>query len=283
MWEEARTFVLEIPAFRELDRFFTSKLWSVVCEQSIWNTTVSKVSLLPWSVGDIHLPSFRSPKNTKYFMSPVGHVMAHRWQYKYHITDTSIVKIGATIYSQNLYHFCEKWNNFWQKWYYFFSKLVPLFQELAPHFQKLVPLFQKLYHFLKTCTKWYKWFGKVVRVFLAKWYKCFGKVVQVFWQSGTSLLKNGTTFVESCSTFHRSGTSFENSCPIWTKLIPVIWYLYCHQWAMTWPTGDMKFFAFLGERKDGRCICHLWAMVAYSFACTAAAEVESTCSPQCHF
>ena len=114
--------------------------------------TESASMVMSWPIGDMHLPSFYSFKTAKNFMSPVGHAVAHMWQYKSHILGTSFVKSGTTI-PKTCTTSVKKWNNLWQNLYHFSKKLY--------HFSK------KLYHFSKNLYQ----FSKNLYQFSKNWYQ----------------------------------------------------------------------------------------------------------------
>ena len=105
----------------------------------------------------------------------------------------------------------------------------------------------------------------------------FVKSGTTFEKSGSSFWKSGTTFWKTGTTSWKSGTSFWKVVPLLskvvplltevvqvfgivvpllTKLVPVIWYLYCHLWAMAWPTGDRKLSQFGWIKRRGMYVTY---------------------------
>ena len=119
------------------------------------------------------------------------------------------------------------------RWQYKYDITSTSFVKSGTTFEKSGTSFPKKWY--KVLEKWYKFLEKWYK-FLEKWYK----------------------FCKSCSTFHRSGKRFGNSCTTLTKLVPIIWYLYYHLWAMAWPTGDTSFSQSRVNEKTVDA-CHLRA------------------------
>ena len=126
---------------------------------------------------------------------------------------------------------------------------------LGTTFVKVENFWEKWYKYLE---KWYKFLKKVVQLFgkviqgFGKVIQCFRKVVQVFEKVVQVLSKVVPLFIEVVQVLGMVVAFL-------TKLVTIIWFLYCHLWAITWPIGDKSFLQSSVNEKTVDA-CHLRAM-----------------------
>ena len=141
--------------------FIHSRLRKISCHQ--W-----AMPWLQWPVSDMHLPSFHLPETAKKLVSPVGHAMAHRWQYKYHIIGTSFVKSGTTI--PKACTTSMKSGTTFDKTCTTFPKTCTTFPKTCTTFLKGCTTFSKiLYHFMENLYH----FSRKLFHFWQNWYQLY--------------------------------------------------------------------------------------------------------------